>query len=119
MPPTHAVLDADAIEAGYEPFIVGGEPAGSLSEIAGATDVRAGVFRIRDGEFPDREPTPYHFETDEYIWVIEGEVRISVSGGDEFVVRAGESAFFAKGIDSIWTFVAPFRKFSVEVGIAR
>ena len=82
---------------------------------SGGAGVRAGVFRVQPGEYPDRTPVPYLFETDEYIWVIEGEVHVESSDGEMVVLRAGDSAFFRQGSESTWTFHAPFRKFSVEV----
>lgn len=112
----HSHVNAEKLETGYRPFIVEGEEVGELSELRGAADVRAGVFRVKAGEYPDREPVPYLFETDEYVWVLEGEVHIAMSDGSELVVREGDSAFFPKGNESTWTFHGPFRKFSVEVG---
>ena len=113
------VLDAGALEAGYCPFIVEGEPTGELSELNGGDRVRAGVYRVTEGEYPDRTPVPYAFETDEYIWVIEGEVHIETGDGEVLVLKAGDSAYFREGSKSTWTFHAPFRKFSVEIGVER
>jgi uncharacterized cupin superfamily protein len=113
------VLDAEALEAGYRPFIVEGEPTGELSEIDGGDGVRAGVFRVTEGGYPDRTPIPYLFETDEYIWVIEGEVQVETADGELLTLKAGDSAYFRAGSESTWTFHAPFRKFSVEVGVER
>lgn len=112
-------LDATAIEAGYRPFLVEGEVTGELSELSGAEDVRAGVFRVREGVYPDRTPVPYFFETDEYIWVIEGEVHVESAPDEVVVLMAGDAAYFPQGSESTWTFHAPFRKFSVEVGVQR
>jgi uncharacterized cupin superfamily protein len=113
------VLDGAALEKGYRPFIVEGAETGQLSELTGADDVRAGVYRVREGEYPDRTSVPYFFETDEYIWVIEGEVHVVNEEGELTILRSGDSAFFRKGSESAWTFHAPFRKFSVEVGVDR
>ena len=113
----HQVLiNNQELDSGYRPFIVEGQEVGELSELPGAEDVRAGVFRVKAGEYPDRIPIPYLFETDEYIWVIEGEVHVLSQDGSELVIRAGDSAFFKAGSESTWTFHGPFRKFSVEVG---
>ncbi|WP_426005252.1 cupin domain-containing protein [Paenarthrobacter sp. NyZ202] len=109
------LINAEQLSAGYKPFIVEGEVTGELSEVPGREDVRTGVFRVLEGEYPDRIPVPYFFETDEYIWVIEGEVHVSSADGDEVVLRAGDAAFFPQGSESTWTFHAPFRKFSVEI----
>ncbi|GCD91181.1 cupin domain-containing protein [Nocardioides sp. LS1] len=109
------VLDAEALDAGYKPFLVEGAETGELSELIGRAGVRAGVFRVQPREYPDRTPVPYLFETDEYIWVIEGEVHIESKTGQRTVLRAGDSAYFRQGSESTWTFHAPFRKFSVEI----
>ena len=100
----HTILDADALDAGYKPFLVEGEETGQLSELVGRAGVRAGVYRVQPGEFPDRTPVPYFFETDEYIWVIEGEVHIEPIDGDRIILRPGDSAYFRRGSQSTWTF---------------
>lgn len=110
------VRNAEAIESGYRPFIVEGEPTGELSELSGGTGVRAGVYRVAEGEYPDRASVQYRFETDEYIWVIEGEVHVETADGEIVILKAGDSAYFRAGSESAWTFHAPFRKFSVEIG---
>ena len=111
------VLHAEALDAAYKPFLLEGKPAGKHAEIVGRAGVRAGVLRLEPGEYPVGEPTPYVFEDDEYIWIIEGEVQVESSSGETVVLRAGDSAYFRKGSESIWTFHAPFRKFSVEIEI--
>ena len=113
----HTILDADALDAGYKPFLVEGDETGQLSELVGRAGGRAGVYRVQPGEFPDRTPVPYFFETDEYIWVIEGEVHIDPIDGDRIILRPGDSAYFRRGSQSTWTFHGPFRKFSVEIEI--
>lgn len=110
-----SVLDATALDAGYKPFIVEGEETGELSELDGGAGVRAGVFRVQAGSYPDGTPVPYLFETDEYIWVIEGEVEIETAGDGVVTLKAGDSGYFRQGSESVWTFRAPFRKFSVEI----
>lgn len=112
----HRLVNTLRLDAGYQPFIVDGAEVGELSELPGAPGVRAGLFRVRAGVHPDRVPIPYVFQTDEYIWVVEGEVHVAAQDGTELVVREGDSAYFAQGSASTWTFYAPFRMFSVEVG---
>jgi uncharacterized cupin superfamily protein len=109
------LLTARALADGYKPFIVDGTPTGQLSEVAGRGDVRAGVYRVLKGEYPDNTPADYCFEMDEYIWVIEGSVDITEQSGERITLRAGDSAFFRAGVQSTWEFHAPFRKFSVEI----
>ncbi|MER5184099.1 cupin domain-containing protein [Streptomyces sp. NPDC002896] len=115
----HTVVDAAQLERGYVPFLVEGRETGQLSEVRGREDVRTGVFRVAEGAYPDRTAVPYLFEADEYVWIIEGEVHIKTSEEEELVLRAGDSAFFQRGSESTWTFHAPFRKFSVEIGVVR
>ena len=115
MTSTNTVVDAAALADGYKPFIVEGDPTGQLSEVAGNDNVRAGVFRLLAGEYPDNTPLGYLFETDEYVWVIEGSVDVTEDGGETVTLRAGDAAFYRAGSQSIWRFHAPFRKFSVEI----
>ncbi|MFJ5304279.1 cupin domain-containing protein [Streptomyces sp. NPDC088350] len=116
----HTVVDAARLARGYVPFLVDGHETGELSEVRGREDVRTGVFRVSEGVYPDRTAVPYLFEADEYIWIVEGEVHIKSSEEEEeLVLRAGDSAFFRRGSESTWTFHAPFRKFSVEIGVVR
>lgn len=115
MTPNSTVLDAAALADGYKPFIVEGNPTGQLSEVAGRDDVRTGVYRVLPGEYPDNTPVDYLFESDEYIWVIEGSVEVTESTGEVVTLRAGDAAFFRAGSQSVWRFHAPFRKFSVEI----
>jgi len=114
----HTVVRAAQLERGYAPFMVEGRETGELSEVRGREDVRTGVFRVAQGVHPDRTAVPYLFEADEYVWIIEGEVHIKTGEEEEeLVLRAGDSAFFRRGSESTWTFHAPFRKFSVEIGV--
>ncbi|MFM9695020.1 cupin domain-containing protein [Streptomyces europaeiscabiei] len=115
----YTVMDATRLERGYVPFLVEGRETGELSEVRGREDVRTGVFRLAEGVYPDRTAVPYLFEADEYVWIIEGEVRVKTEDGEELVLRPGDSAFFRRGSESTWTFHAPFRKFSVEIGVVR
>jgi uncharacterized cupin superfamily protein len=111
----YSVLNAQQIDGGYKPFIVEGQATGQLSELPGRDDVRTGVYRVQPGEYPDNTPADYCFETDEYIWVIEGSVDITHASGERTTLRAGDAAFFRAGSRSVWEFHAPFRKFSVEI----
>ncbi|MEW1723246.1 cupin domain-containing protein [Streptomyces sp. NPDC093109] len=114
----HIVVDTAQLEDGYVPFLVEGRRTGELSEVRGREDVRTGVFRVAEGAYPDRTAVPYLFDSDEYVWIIEGEVHVKTNE-EELVLRAGDSAFFPRGSESTWTFHAPFRKFSVEIGVVR
>ena len=115
MTSTNTVVDAAALSDCYKPYIVEGDPTGQLSEVAGRDDVRAGLYRVLPGEYPDNTPVDYLFETDEYIWVIEGSVEVTESTGEVVTLRAGDAAFYRAGSESVWRFHAPFRKFSVEI----
>lgn len=108
--------DSDFLEA-YAPFMVDDEPTGHFAEVVGANSaVRAGVFKVNPGEYPDGVPVPYEFDRDEYLYVLEGEVEIEFDESSVVRLKPGDGASFRKGSTSTWTFHAPFRKFSVEVG---
>lgn len=113
----YTVSTSDQLVNDYAPFIVEGDPTGQFAQLHGRDSdaVRAGLFRVLKGEFPDRTPVPYYFEMDEYIWIVEGEVHIDAADGETLVLREGDSAYFRQGTKSTWTFHAPFRKFSIEI----
>ena len=57
--------------------MVGDDPTGHFAEVAGANSaVRAGVYKVNPGEYPDGVPVPYEFDRDEYLYVLEGEVEV-------------------------------------------
>ncbi|UGS36047.1 hypothetical protein DSM104329_02444 [Capillimicrobium parvum] len=111
------VLKNGDVLGAYAPFMVGDEPTGHFAELTGANSaVRAGVYKVNPGEYPDGVPVPYEFDRDEYLYVLEGEVEIDFGESSVIRLKPGDGASFRKGSTSIWTFHAPFRKFSVEVG---
>ena len=108
--------DGDFLEA-YAPFMVGDDPTGHFAEVAGANSaVRARCLQGEPREYPDGVPVPYEFDRDEYLYVLEGEVEIAFDESSVVRLKPGDGASFRKGSTSTWTFHAPFRKFSVEVG---
>ncbi|OZD81382.1 DUF861 domain-containing protein [Rhodococcus sp. 05-339-2] len=119
MEKSYTYASAEDLESGYQNFYVENEVAGSLSEIRGASDVRAGVYRLERGEFPEGVEIDYEFESDEYMWIIEGRLEISTPDGNKMVLNPGDTCFFPKGDTCRCTFTGPFRKYSVEVGLIR
>jgi uncharacterized cupin superfamily protein len=112
-----AAKSAAEIEKTYNPFLVEGEQQGVISLLEGGLPhVDAGLFRVLPGEFPDRSAVEHVFERDEYLWVVEGRVTIE-SDGESTVLDPVDIAFFGAGHTGMWTFEAPFAKFSVEITV--
>jgi uncharacterized cupin superfamily protein len=56
----------------------------------------------------------FHFDYDEFIYVIKGEVHVSEVGSSEVQVLAeGDSALFPRGVTTIWTIKRPLTKYFV------
>ncbi|WP_420795452.1 cupin domain-containing protein [Gordonia polyisoprenivorans] len=55
----------------------------------------------------------YHFETDEALYLIEGDVDVSYPDGTMVELHAGDSVSFAKGHDTIWNVRTPSKKLFV------
>jgi uncharacterized cupin superfamily protein len=71
----------------------------SLRSDEGETTYEAGFWRVL-GDLP--EPFHYDFECNETIFVIEGEVVISVAGGPTLELGPGDAASFAAGSSATW-----------------
>jgi uncharacterized cupin superfamily protein len=87
-----------------------GEVHALRSDEDGAT-YEAGLWRVLD-ELP--APFNYHFECNETIHVIEGEVVISVDGGPTLELGPGDVASFASGSSATWRIArTPFKELFV------
>jgi uncharacterized cupin superfamily protein len=86
----------------------GGATAG---EIAWALPDRAGLWRADESNMA--KVAPYHFHTDEVVYIVEGAVDIEIIDGSSYHLEAGDLASFPAGKDSTWTFTFPFAKVSV------
>ena len=107
---------ADEFENTFVAFDDDGVNTGQMSYLeAGPTAIEAGIFGVVPGEFPDRSPVFHTVPADEYFFVVEGTVRLE-SEGKTTVLSEGAAAFFPKGHTGTWTFEAPFRKFSIQIG---
>jgi uncharacterized cupin superfamily protein len=112
-----AAKSAAEIEDTYVPFMVDGKQEGVISYLEGGREhIDAGLYRVLPGEHHDGKPTEHTFERDEYLWVVEGRVTVEADGVTT-LLTAGDAAFYAAGHHGIWTFEAPFAKFSVEIAV--
>lgn len=90
--------------------ILEGDPAGrgfTLHEDYEDGARGAGFFEC------DPSKTTYMLETNEIIYVIEGEVTIELDNGSRVELKPGSSAFLPAGHMSTWTFHSKFREFWV------
>ena len=109
--PRHVVHSADTIE--YVPLCISGEQVGEEHELRSegfhGNEHAASLWRT---DAPARYE--YVFTGDESCYVIEGSVSIElIDTGERVELKAGDIASFAQGTRSIWTFEAPFKKFTV------
>jgi uncharacterized cupin superfamily protein len=107
-PYVRSTTDATA----WEPFLVGGKQVGDVHWLrTTATDSErtlfTGLWRSRPQTFP------YPFHADETIIVLEGELLIEYPNGDTLTMVPGDIASFAKGTETTWTVVQPFKKLFV------
>jgi uncharacterized protein len=52
----------------------------------------------------------WEYTLDEFFWVIEGEVEISIEGGKTLTLREGSTAHLPKGTVCVWNVIRPIRK---------
>jgi uncharacterized protein len=99
---------------GYESFRPAGEPFGEVhwlrTQSGGDGMLFTGLWTHEPAEFD------YVFPGDETFHVLEGRVKIRLSGGDVVELGPGDIASFAKGQASKWTISAAFKKFFVISG---
>jgi uncharacterized cupin superfamily protein len=53
---------------------------------------------------------PWHYDTQETCYVLEGEVTVTPEGGDPVVIAEGDLAIFPEGMDCRWKITRPIRK---------
>ena len=98
----------------YEPFLVEGRPFGEVHWLrnggSGNGLLLTGLWKHPPGMFD------YTFPADETLHVLEGRVRIRLSGDNEVELQPGDLASFAKGTPSTWTILEPLKKFFVISG---
>jgi uncharacterized cupin superfamily protein len=98
----------------WEPMELDGAIVGeihSLRSDGGEPTYEAGFWRVL-GETP--APFHYDFECNETIFVIEGEVVISVDAGATLELGPGDAASFAAGSSATWRIArTPFKELFV------
>lgn len=108
--PWQTRIDAD----GWEPMELDGAIVGevhSLRSDEGGETYEAGFWRVL-GDLP--EPFHYDFELNETIFVIAGEVVISVADGPTLELGPGDAASFASGSSATWRIArTPFKELFV------
>lgn len=90
--------------------ILSGDPAGrgfTLHEDFENGARGAGIFEC------EASKTSYVLETNEIIYVLEGEVTIELDNGSRVDLKIGDMAFLPAGHLSTWTFHTKFREFWV------
>ena len=118
--PSTDVIHRGSIDTGtYEPFdgfeaIVHGEPAAQVAWLrtssGGEGVLYAGVFTAQPATFV------YRFAGDETFHVLDGDLDVTLDGGEQVSLRPGDIVSFPKGARSTWTLHTPFRKFFVISG---
>ncbi len=69
--------------------------------------VSSGFWSCTPGEFD------WHFEGDEFVHLLEGEVTVTAKTGEAYRLQSGDIAYFASGADTTWHVVATVKKFFV------
>jgi uncharacterized cupin superfamily protein len=110
MPATN-VINRSSIDTGtYEPFngfeaIVHGEPAARVAWLrtssGGEGVLYAGMFTAQPSTFV------YRFAGDETFHVLDGELDVTLEGGEQVSLHPGDIVSFPKGARSTWTCTHP------------
>jgi uncharacterized cupin superfamily protein len=118
--PATDMIHHDSIDTGdYEPFdgfeaVLGGEPAARVAWLrtssGGDGVLYAGMLTAQPATFV------YRFAGDETFHVLDGELDVTLEGGERVSLRPGDIESFPRGARSTWTLHAPFRKFFVISG---
>ena len=95
----------------YEPFMVGDKQAGEVHWLTQTNSsgqaMYSGLWRCEPMTFE------YEFPGDEIFHVLQGDLRVEITGGDTVTLKAGDIASFDKGMKSTWTIQSSFKKFFV------
>lgn len=96
----------------FSPYMTPNGPEGEVSWIrdsgADGVDVRVGVWRCADGEFP--EPFPVKFAGAETLYVLEGTLRLEVlETGEVITVRPGDIVSVERDTETTWTVPSAFK----------
>jgi uncharacterized cupin superfamily protein len=109
---TPAYLRTTTEATDWEPFLVSGEAIGEVHWLqTKASDAErtlyVGMWRSEPQTFP------YSYTADETIVALEGELEIAYANGDKVTLVPGDIAWFAKGTETTYTVVKPFKKLFV------
>jgi uncharacterized cupin superfamily protein len=98
----------------YEPAMLDDEHVGDVhwlrTEGSGEGQLLTGLWMCQP------RTISYVFPGDETFYVLEGELRVEVEGGDSVDLTPGDIASFSKGQVSTWTISKPFKSFFVVCG---
>ena len=95
----------------YEPFFVGDQQAGEVHWLTQTNSSGqpsfSGLWRCEPMTFE------YEFPGDEIFQVLQGDLKVEISGGDTVTLTQGDIVSFNKGQKSTWTILSSFKKFFV------
>lgn len=95
----------------YEPFMVEDKQAGEVHWLtqtnSSGQPTYSGLWRCEPMTFE------YEFPGDEIFQVLQGNLLIEISDGENVEIQEGDIVSFNKGIKSTWTIQSSFKKFFV------
>ena len=97
---------------GWEPFLVEDRQIGEVNIIRETASEFGGTLIVALWR-SQPQTFSYRFETDETLYLIDGQVEIIYSDKASLVLKAGDSVSFAKGYDTVWNVIAPSKKLFV------
>lgn len=114
MAPVKSFSVTNVAASEYEPAMLEDEHVGDVhwlrTESSGDGQLLTGLWTCQP------RTISYVFPGDETFYVLEGNVRIEVAGGESVDLKAGDIASFSKGQVSTWTISTPFKSFFVVCG---
>jgi uncharacterized cupin superfamily protein len=96
-------------DAPHEPYDEGTTVQWLRREGDGGRDYQGGIWRATTEQIP--EPFDYEFANDETLYVISGEMRIEVEGGETYELAGGDAASFNRGTKVRWTILSDVEEF--------
>lgn len=95
----------------YEPFMIAEKQVGEVHWLTQTNSndepTYSGYWRCEPIQFA------YTFPGDEIFQVLEGELLVELSNGDNINLAQGDIVSFKKGLNSTWTVKSSFKKFFV------
>lgn len=94
--------------------VIAGDPKGRVKYLRKSTD---GDGILRNGIFTAQPYTgEWTLQSDETLMLIEGEIRIEITGGEVLEAKSGDVITLRKGAHVVWTAKTPFREMFVMSG---